>query len=430
MFPHMEEPTTTDGVPHMLRELLKPSTDAVALVHPEMPMLGILWIPEQFVLKTSGAQKYTKSQPHIPSLCLLFQNARCNSREACNQIHVEREFAEQLRHLLNSSTISNCCRYHGDLGSSNSTLFAGNERVEVRPGGGVPPIPVPASCLAVTEYWNAAFSWNYLADKHNVLFFPTSRVCNLHQRHTCKYGSACKNVHVCRELWAQIHPSALPAPPPRRMPLAMGAAGRPLLPCGVHPGVIAPTRPGPKRVSRAIPIFDPMSGQEVCVAEPPAVGVGAEASPTATEGSGTTDPSAALCPKADEGRVHNDDHLIFSLEHLDMMTMALNLDGFQNIIPLPLDFESDPRPSHEDTNYKPLVAPVTLSAPCASSGNVSFNSQATRPASPSTSSGTEASYGEESGAGDDDLQKGPTPHAYLAFWGLTPAPYLASAPGL
>lgn len=24
-----------------------------------------------------------------------------------------------------------------------------------------------------------------------------------------------------------------------------------------------------------------------------------------------------------------------------------NLDGFQNIIPLPLDFESDPRPSHE-----------------------------------------------------------------------------------
>lgn len=38
----MEEPTTTDGVPHMLRELLKPSTDAVALVHPEMPDMGAL----------------------------------------------------------------------------------------------------------------------------------------------------------------------------------------------------------------------------------------------------------------------------------------------------------------------------------------------------------------------------------------------------
>lgn len=34
---------------------------------PMASMLGILWIPEQFVLKTAGAQKYTKSQPHIPS---------------------------------------------------------------------------------------------------------------------------------------------------------------------------------------------------------------------------------------------------------------------------------------------------------------------------------------------------------------------------
>eukprot|EP00667_Euglena_gracilis_P004914 EG_transcript_4942 len=391
-----------------------------------MPMLGILWVPEQFVLKTAGAQKYSKSQPHIPSLCLLFQHSRCNSREACNQIHIEREFADHLRHLLNSSNISNCCRYHGDLGSSNSKLLSGCERVEMRPSG-LPPVVIPSNRIAVTEYWSAAFSWNYLREKHNILFFSPSRVCNLHQRQACKYGSACKNVHICRDFWMQLtQPYARPEEEHMKYSTPQAEVREipevPVLP--------------PKRVSRALPIVDPSSGQEVQVVDSSkAAELQLAMADLNLHASNASEPISVLDlfgHKADEGLKDHlpEDPFSFSMEHFDMMAMTLNLGGFQDIFPLPFDLENDFQCLPGVGSSKPPAAQVKPAAPCESPINSSFNGRTPRAGSPSNSSGTDMSFGEDSG--EDDLLKRGSKPLYTAFWGSvlpTPAVVSSAAPG-
>ena len=78
-----------------------------------------LWIPWQFVVRTSGLERFLSNHPHAPSLCVLFQIGRCNSRDKCNQIHVEVSFAALISQALHVNAVSNCCRMHGDLGSAS-----------------------------------------------------------------------------------------------------------------------------------------------------------------------------------------------------------------------------------------------------------------------------------------------------------------------
>lgn len=52
-----------------------------------------IWVPWPVLSHTSGLDRAAQSHPHTPSLCVLFQSGKCHSREKCNQIHVDRQWA-------------------------------------------------------------------------------------------------------------------------------------------------------------------------------------------------------------------------------------------------------------------------------------------------------------------------------------------------
>jgi len=182
-----------------IAQLFTPDDNAVPIIYPEFRPIGRLWVPLDYVYRTSGLVRYLNHQPHAPSLCMLFQKGRCNSHENCNQIHVAQWFAGMMRRALQATAVSSCCLVHGDPASnSNHTLGLPLQEVEVRRDP-LPPLTIYTDRIAVTLFW-----MRFLKHKKRALFFNMDRVCNLHQQNACKYGVECKNVHLCRELWEKI----------------------------------------------------------------------------------------------------------------------------------------------------------------------------------------------------------------------------------
>jgi hypothetical protein len=290
---------------------------------------------------------------------------------------------------------------------------------------------VPANRIAVTEYWSAAFSWSFLKDKRNTLFFSPSRVCNLHQRQACKYGSACKNVHICREFWMEV---VQPYPSPERDMMLQFKTMKTMGPeAHQYPGMTAAPEPmlalpKMKRISRALAIVDPTSRQEVQVVKPVPLSIPKvteqPASDEAFVGSGLDVELDLLSHKVEGASNPTADPLCLGIQHLDLM--ALNMDGFQHIFALPLDLEAELHQGLPEVISTKPASTIAKAAPGDSPINLSFN----RPGSPSNSSGTDTSYGEDS---EDDLQKRSSKALYNAFWGSSvlapPTVFSTATPG-
>lgn len=195
-----------------IAKLFLPDVNALPIILPETKSLGRIWIPFQYIVRTSGIDRYLNNHPHAPSLCMLFQNGRCNSGAKCNQIHVDKSYTAAVTAALTFTATSNCCLAHGDMASTSNNLFENSqpETIELRREN-LPVILVSPSQIAVTLFW-----YRFLKQKRRVLFFTPDRICNLHQQNECKYGVECKNVHLCREFWSQIMsvPSAPMYPTP------------------------------------------------------------------------------------------------------------------------------------------------------------------------------------------------------------------------
>jgi len=198
----------------LLESLFLPSPAATPVIHPDFKELGRLWIPASFVLPTTGLQRFQAQHPHAPSLCTLFQRGKCKSNGRCNQVHIDPDFARVLAGALAACGVSNCCRRHGDPPSLASSPFAAlvSNNIEMKLSG-QPSIQVPTELIATTFFWNRLSQ-----ERRPSLFFPVERLCLLHQRGQCTFGVECRNVHVCRQWWAQIS-GHIPVPTPLPSPL-------------------------------------------------------------------------------------------------------------------------------------------------------------------------------------------------------------------
>eukprot|EP00668_Euglena_longa_P018993 GGOE01023669.1.p1 GENE.GGOE01023669.1~~GGOE01023669.1.p1 ORF type:complete len:543 (-),score=162.70 GGOE01023669.1:401-2029(-) len=229
--------------------LFAPSDDAVPIIHPEFKPMGRLWIALQWIYPTSGLNRFMEQHPHPPSLCMLFQRGRCNSHAACNQIHVDVRFAHAVAQALQNSTLSNCCKVHGDLPSNNSPnmvkLVDQEVLIERDP---LPPLRVPHDCIAMTMFWTRVPK-----HKRRPLVISAERICNLHQQFACKFGVECRNVHICREFLA--HPDALPVP--AAVPVQAPAPAT--VPSPESPALASPSEALKSRRTRALEIVDPVS---------------------------------------------------------------------------------------------------------------------------------------------------------------------------
>mmetsp|Transcript_114800 Transcript_114800/g.199672 ORF Transcript_114800/g.199672 Transcript_114800/m.199672 type:complete len:542 (-) Transcript_114800:788-2413(-) len=379
------ETTDTALVGELIHKLFHPDAGAVPIIHPDFKALGRLWIPWQFVVRTSGLDRFLSNHPHAPSLCVLFQNGRCNSRDKCNQIHVEVSFAALISQALHVNAVSNCCRMHGDLGSASrkNDIFSTLKTnvIEIR-------MPDTSSLTVSTERIAVTFFWNrFVKEKRRVLFFSPDRVCNLHQKNQCKYGVECKNVHVCRQFWSQVtasmngvarpgvemdganHAAAYPnLRTPVSMPNAMALnealaamTASPHEPIGSLSDMTLTAnkdkKPMPKaRASCALAIVDPTSGHEVVVKKPtPEVPEPVEPSERVAETPGPVGPPKSPPPQSPLSPIN---------------TAAFSTSGASSLFSFPSVFA----PALEDA-FSPVsaVAPTLPSSPWGHDGDAAFS---------------------------------------------------------
>eukprot|EP00667_Euglena_gracilis_P020312 EG_transcript_21990 len=191
-----------EAEPGLLERLFVPAEGCVPIIHPDFKNLGRIWVPVKFVIPTVGLQRFLTGGPRAPSLCMLHQRGRCQTRLRCNQIHVAIAFVNLVAHLLTLHSDHNCCRAHGDPASLGHPLFAEAAQIviELHLPGAVA-FPVPLERLARTAFWG-----RFPLHQGGRWYFTPYRVCQLHQQNRCAYGLECKNVHLCREWWRQLQP--------------------------------------------------------------------------------------------------------------------------------------------------------------------------------------------------------------------------------
>eukprot|EP00668_Euglena_longa_P007077 GGOE01008450.1.p1 GENE.GGOE01008450.1~~GGOE01008450.1.p1 ORF type:complete len:578 (-),score=81.65 GGOE01008450.1:791-2452(-) len=117
---------------------------------------------------------------------------------------------------------SNCCTTHGDIASKREDFqeMMKNHIVQLRRDG-LEPIPINPSLLAITKYWDPFLKAERMSKKKQrdrVFRFTAQRVCKLHQFNRCNYGVDCRNIHICREFWANELSALLDAPAPSLVP--------------------------------------------------------------------------------------------------------------------------------------------------------------------------------------------------------------------
>eukprot|EP00668_Euglena_longa_P010407 GGOE01012601.1.p1 GENE.GGOE01012601.1~~GGOE01012601.1.p1 ORF type:complete len:495 (-),score=83.86 GGOE01012601.1:2499-3953(-) len=200
----MTDVTVDSSVPSicaspLLASLFRPRDCALPVIDPELKHLGRFWIDLRKIIKTYGLARYQTNHPHPPSLCLLYQEGRCNAGAKCNQIHVKRSHMKNLHKAIYAQQVTNCCVEHGDLGAGRQDIrtFLLEHQVEVKLQDGTI-VPIPPNHIAITNHWERCLVTCLPAATITV---PSTRICNLHQQNECRYGVDCRNVHICREIW-------------------------------------------------------------------------------------------------------------------------------------------------------------------------------------------------------------------------------------
>lgn len=147
----------------------------------------ILQVPAADVIPTAGLEDYLRkvSQRDL-SLCCLFQQGRCRADTGCRQLHANRAAIAQLR--------AEAARNHVCCPSCEGRRVPGALRLLGRATATVPLIP----CNHVVPT-KVPLQWRDQPAGAGVRIAEVEwqSVCRLQLQGTCKYGSQCRNVHLC-----------------------------------------------------------------------------------------------------------------------------------------------------------------------------------------------------------------------------------------
>eukprot|EP01064_Diplonema_japonicum_P029860 TRINITY_DN4924_c6_g1_i1.p1 TRINITY_DN4924_c6_g1~~TRINITY_DN4924_c6_g1_i1.p1 ORF type:complete len:351 (+),score=83.48 TRINITY_DN4924_c6_g1_i1:67-1053(+) len=167
---------------------------------------GKVQIPFDVTCDTVGRAEWLNGEGETKkdvSLCMLYQQRRCNAGHKCNQIHAEKAFIAKLRQEADLQN-TRCCPYHdGKEGLSTTKVI----KLQTQNGA---VHEVHQNLLSRTTTLDML-----LAKKDSVVVISTTRICRLQQRNCCKYGKDCKNVHLCREAGRQLSQNQRPTVIPR-----------------------------------------------------------------------------------------------------------------------------------------------------------------------------------------------------------------------
>lgn len=137
--------------------------------------------------RTMGSESSSLDMPRC--VCWLHYERRCRMGHRCNQLHVNRMFTQVL--LLHAKSQPRCCAMHGD---TTGILPPGLLDKYVQVGR----TQVSGGRFLATRYWQ----------KYNMHNMPRrisiQSLCKLHQEGRCKFGTACKFVHICQELYTEL----------------------------------------------------------------------------------------------------------------------------------------------------------------------------------------------------------------------------------
>lgn len=197
-------------------------SDFINVIDPQN-RTGKIRIPSNLVFETKGKQEALRARqqqqgaPKDFSLCLLFQNGRCNVGSKCHQIHADCDFVRKLR--TTASQCSTCCAEHG---CPQSKEWESDSRTVVYSTSTNIHVPLELKSFAVTQGLTAAMHSN-----KGITVLHT-RICRLHQQNRCKYGRDCRHIHMCRDQYShcesvvkQQQPSAFKTPKQQQPPAAM-----------------------------------------------------------------------------------------------------------------------------------------------------------------------------------------------------------------
>jgi hypothetical protein len=181
-------------------------TTTLSIIDPQN-RTGKIQIPVSHIFETKGKAEAMKCHNKDYSLCLLFQNGKCNVGGKCHQIHADCDFVRKLREAAISC--STCCGLHGD---AHSKEHAAAERTIVIVSQTNTHVPVPLKRFAATQGLSAILHSRHGGASATV---QMQRLCRLHQQNRCKYGRDCRHMHVCREVYnAQLSSSPSTSPVP------------------------------------------------------------------------------------------------------------------------------------------------------------------------------------------------------------------------
>eukprot|EP01006_Ploeotia_vitrea_P004502 TRINITY_DN114753_c0_g1_i1.p1 TRINITY_DN114753_c0_g1~~TRINITY_DN114753_c0_g1_i1.p1 ORF type:complete len:349 (-),score=13.22 TRINITY_DN114753_c0_g1_i1:1136-2182(-) len=196
------------GMPPFLLEVVDPCIKT-----------GKIQVPSELVADTMGRRQYVAqrlggkkpvgpgSKRTIPdySLCLLFQKGACSAGPRCRQIHADTNFVGRVREKILAG--STCCGRHGDPRSTDPQLFPKVACAFDRHSTFL-------LCKSKTEQHcisTCAVARTVGLERlqtgtvvKNELVIDWTSICRLHQKEKCKFGCDCKNIHLCREVYANF----------------------------------------------------------------------------------------------------------------------------------------------------------------------------------------------------------------------------------
>eukprot|EP00906_Rhabdomonas_costata_P007602 RCo010888 len=186
-------------------ELYQPGPDTVSLIDPMVKAWGKLSFPLTHTEATVGLERALAGHPYPPSLCILYQERRCQKGSQCNQIHVSRELVAQARQLLSCTPRVTCCSLHGDAPSQRRDFqgLCGALQARLSSNDGSFEVELASHHIAMTAFWGPLLA-RPTALEGNKVTITALQLCYLHQRGCCRFGMDCKRVHICREVYSQV----------------------------------------------------------------------------------------------------------------------------------------------------------------------------------------------------------------------------------
>eukprot|EP00760_Papus_ankaliazontas_P028016 PhM_4_TR3479/c0_g1_i2/m.46280 len=200
---HRFDQVVMEGGSH-LNHFNNNNNNSIPVIDPANRACTRVVIPLTQITETKGVSDYFRSKGRVRkdlSLCLLFQQGRCNLGVRCHQVHADRAYIAQVRLDAFRGVVNDCCAGHsGDntlctadaalhhrLQSCSITLLDAKHREH----------PLRPSQLARTDA--LVNRLESLADG-DALTLHHLHVCKPHFERRCKHGRQCKNIHLCRDL--------------------------------------------------------------------------------------------------------------------------------------------------------------------------------------------------------------------------------------